>query len=57
MASSKKSMSAKQLERMLGVTYESDWFLFHRLRECAIILTASRGKHLVYQQPREAANA
>lgn len=36
MASSKKGMSAKQLERMLGVTYESAWFLFHRLRECAI---------------------
>lgn len=36
MASSKKGMSAKQLERMLGVTYETAWFLFHRLRECAI---------------------
>lgn len=36
MASSKKGMSAKQLERMLGVSYETAWFLFHRLRECAI---------------------
>ncbi len=35
MASSKKGMSAKQLERMLGCTYETAWFLFHRLRECA----------------------
>lgn len=35
MASSKKGMSAKQLERMLGVTYETAWFLFHRLREAA----------------------
>lgn len=36
MASSKKGMSALQLKRMLGVTYETAWFLFHRLRECAI---------------------
>ena len=36
MASSKKGMSAKQLERMLGTTYETAWFLFHRLRECAV---------------------
>lgn len=36
MASSKKGMSAKQLERMLGTNYETAWFLFHRLRECAI---------------------
>tara|TARA_R110002126_G_scaffold9519_7_gene42946 strand:+ start:1736 stop:2662 length:927 start_codon:yes stop_codon:yes gene_type:complete len=36
MASSKKGMSAKQLERMLNVTYETAWFLFHRLRECDI---------------------
>ena len=35
MASSKKGMSAKQLERMLGTNYETAWFLFHRLRECA----------------------
>jgi transposase-like protein len=35
MASSKKGMSAKQLERMLGTNYETAWFLFHRLREAA----------------------
>ena len=33
MASSKKSMSAHQLHRMIGTNYESAWFLFHRLRE------------------------
>lgn len=36
MASSKKGMSALQLKRMLGTSYETAWFLFHRLRECAI---------------------
>lgn len=36
MASSKKGMSAHQLHRMLGTTYETAWFLFHRLRECAV---------------------
>ena len=35
MASSKKGMSALQLQRMIGTTYETAWFLFHRLRECA----------------------
>lgn len=33
MTASKKGMSAHQLHRMLGVTYESAWFLAHRLRE------------------------
>src|SRR5437879_8276396 len=33
MAASKKSMSAHQLHRMLGTSYEAAWFLFHRLRE------------------------
>ena len=33
MAASKKGMSAKQLERMLGVTYKTAWFLAHRIRE------------------------
>lgn len=33
MASSKKGMSANQLHRMMGVTYETAWFLMHRLRE------------------------
>lgn len=36
MASSKKGMSALQLQRMIDTTYETAWFLFHRLRECAI---------------------
>lgn len=36
MASSKKGMSALQLKRMLGTSYETAWFLFHRLRECAM---------------------
>ena len=35
MASSKKGMSALQLQRMIGTNYETAWFLFHRLRECA----------------------
>lgn len=33
MAASKKGMSAKQIERMLGVTYKTAWFIMHRLRE------------------------
>ncbi len=33
MAASKKGMSAKQRERMLGVTYKTAWFLCHRIRE------------------------
>src|SRR5215469_7019480 len=39
MASSKKGMSALQLQRMLGTNYETAWFLFHRLREAAVDLT------------------
>jgi len=35
MAASKKGMSAHQLHRMIGTTYETAWFLFHRLREAA----------------------
>lgn len=35
MASSKKGMSALQLQRMLATNYETAWFLFHRLREAA----------------------
>ena len=35
MASSKKSMSALQLQRMIGTNYETAWFLFHRLREAS----------------------
>jgi transposase-like protein len=33
LAASKKGMSAKQMERMLGVTYKTAWFLCHRIRE------------------------
>ena len=33
MAASKKGMSAKQMERMLGVTCKTAWFLCHRIRE------------------------
>ncbi|MEM9570290.1 MAG: IS1595 family transposase [Pseudomonadota bacterium] len=33
MTSSKKGMSAHQLHRMLGVTYKTAWFMFHRIRE------------------------
>ena len=33
MAASKKGMSAKQIERMLGISYKSAWFLCMRIRE------------------------
>lgn len=35
MSTAKKSMSAKELQRLIDVSYEAAWFLFHRLRECA----------------------
>jgi transposase-like protein len=41
MASSKKSMNAHQLHRMIGTNYETAWFLFHRLREAASGVGAS----------------
>jgi transposase-like protein len=41
MASSKKSMSAHQLHRMIGTNYETAWFLFHRLREAGNDLKGS----------------
>src|SRR3954451_5476242 len=51
MASSKKGMSAHQLHRMLGITYQSAWFLFHRLREAAIEMDPAPlgGKNLVVE--------
>ena len=33
LASSKKGISSKQIERMLGITYKIAWFMTHRLRE------------------------
>ena len=33
LCASKKGMSAHQLHRMLGITYKSAWFMFHRIRE------------------------
>jgi len=36
MASSKKGFSAHELHRTLGTTYETAWFLFHRLREAMV---------------------
>jgi transposase-like protein len=33
MSCSKKGISSKQLERMLGVTYKTAWFMAHRIRE------------------------
>jgi transposase-like protein len=32
LCASKKGMSAKQIERMLGVTYKTAWFMMHRIR-------------------------
>ena len=32
LCASKKGMSSKQIERMLGVTYKTAWFIAHRIR-------------------------
>ena len=47
MTSSKKGMSAHQLHRMLGVTYDSAWFLAHRLcgfRRLRAVIPIDRGQ-------------
>lgn len=43
MAASKKGMSAKQVQRMLGVTYKTAWFMMHRIREAMGTTAASDG--------------
>ncbi len=43
MASSKKGYSAHQLHRTLGITYQSAWFLAHRIREAMKEDNASSG--------------
>jgi transposase-like protein len=43
MCASKKGMSAHQLHRMLGITYKTAWFMFHRLR-FAVTQTKFGGK-------------
>ena len=42
MCASKKGVSAKQLERMLGVTYKTAWFMAHRIREAMNIAPAGK---------------
>ena len=32
LGSSKKSLSANQIHRMIGVTYKTAWFMCHRIR-------------------------
>lgn len=42
MCASKKGVSSKQLERMLGVTYKTAWFMSHRIRTAMDIKPAGK---------------
>ena len=42
MASSKKGVSAKQLQRQLGIGYRAAWFMAHRIRTA---MTPAKGGH------------
>lgn len=42
MCASKKGVSSKQLERMLGVTYKTAWFMSHRIRAAMDIKPAGK---------------
>lgn len=44
MCSSKKGISSKQVERMLGVTYKTAWFMTHRMREAMTPKGGTTGK-------------
>lgn len=50
LCASKKGVSARQLHRMLGITYKSAWFMCHRLREAmksgALPPLGGAGKHV-----------
>jgi hypothetical protein len=43
MAASKKGVSSKQLQRMLGISYKSAWFLSMRIREAMTPIVGSQG--------------